>query len=715
MKDIRKDILVRVSLVYLGLLLFAGLILTRAVYIQSFEDPKLLEMSRNQELQVFTVDAVRGNICADDGTLLAVSVPIFEIRMDLAADSITDAIFRQGVDSLAISLASLFKDRSSGEYRDLLWEGRRNKERFVLIKRGVTYPELNRLRTFPILRRGRFKGGLIAIPKYRRELPFKTLARRTIGYESGEGQKKVFVGLEGSFSEALQGVGGQRMMRRVGQGAWMPVDDGSQVEPQNGHDVITTLNVRIQDIAETALRRELIADSADHGCVMVMEVATGHVKAIANFGRTSKGTYEEVFNYAVGESSEPGSTFKLASFLVAYDDGKVEPSTPVATGQGITFYAGRKMEDSHKGGYGTISAQEVFEMSSNVGTSRIIYDAYHTNPQQYIDGLYRLGIQRKLNLQIGGEGNPYIKTTKSKYWSALSLPWMSIGYEVALAPVHILTLYNAVANNGVMVKPLFVKEIRKNGQTVETIPTEVLNPQIASRATLVRVQQMLEGVVEHGTATNIKNPVYAIAGKTGTAQLAHNNRGYQQNTRQVRYKGSFVGYFPSRAPRYSIIVVIVNPKKGKYYGGAIAAPVFREIADKIYASQPDICNPLSRDTMMALIPSAHIGRMQDTEQVLTALGIRTSQPGTATPWVRPAGGDDRVALTPLAISRYTMPDVRGMGLKDAIFLLEQLGLRVIVSGKGTVTAQSVPPGKMIQKGSTVMITLQIKSIQTASL
>ncbi len=707
MKDIKKDILLRVSLVYIGILLFASLILARAIYIQSFEDPKLLEMAREQEMEVFTVEAIRGNICSDDGTLLAVSSPIFEIRMDLAADSITDVVFRKGVDSLALGLSRLFHDKSKAEYLDILWEGRRNGERYMLIKRSVTYPELDKLRTLPIFRRGKYKGGLIAIPKYRRELPFRTLARRTIGYETGSGNKRVFVGIEGSFNGPLEGKGGQRMMRRVGGGAWLPVDLENQVEPEHGQDVITTLNVEIQDIAETALKRELIADSADHGCVMVMEVPTGHVKAIANFGRTGQGTYEEIFNYAIGESSEPGSTFKLASFLVALDDGRVEPGTPVATGKGVIFYAGGRMEDSHHGGYGTIPASEVFEKSSNVGTSMIIYQAYKSNPQQYIDGLYRIGINRKLNLQIDGEGNPYIKNTKSRFWSSLSLPWMSIGYEVALAPVHLLTLYNAVANNGIMVKPLFVREIRKNGQVTQQFPAEVINSSIASPKTLSGVRQMLEGVVEHGTATNIRTPLYRIAGKTGTVQIAKNDRGYGKNTKQVEYKGSFVGYFPADNPRYSIIVVIVNPKKGKYYGGSVAAPVFREIADKIYASRPDICLPLLPDSAGHRLPFSAAGRQQDLKLVLSTLGIPAVQTDHSAPWVKPYTSDNRIDLTPLAVSRFIMPDVRGMGLRDALFLLEQLGMNVIVSGRGTVVRQSVAPGTMIRKEMPVMIELKV--------
>jgi len=669
-KDIKKDILLRVYLVYLGIFLFGLIIIGRAVFIQSFEKSELTEMAKKQELCMFEVDAIRGNICADDGTLLAVSVPIFDVRMDVVTDSITDRVFNRNVDSLSICLSQLFKDRTVSEYKDMLWEGRRNKDRFLLIQRDVTYPDLEKMRKFPIFRRGKYMGGLIIVPQYRRELPYKSLARRTIGYENEASVNRIYLGLEGSFSQYLQGINGQCLKRRVGGGSWMPVDPDNQVEPQNGADIITTLDVNMQDFAECALRKELITDSADYGCVILMEVKTGYVKAIVNLGRTKDGKYDEILNYAIQDCAEPGSTFKLASFLVALEDGKVDLSTPVNTGNGMTLYSGRKMEDSHKGGYGTITAEQVFEKSSNVGTSKMIYTAYADSPQKYIDGLYRLGINRPLNLQISGEGKPYIKNTKSRYWSSLSLPWMSIGYEVALAPIHLITLYNSIANDGVMVKPLFVKEIWKNGIVVERFSPVIINPKVASPSTIRKIQTMLQGVVEKGTAVNIRTPVYKIAGKTGTAQIAHNNKGYRQDTKQVKYKGSFVGYFPADDPKYTCMVVIVNPKKGKYYGGAISAPVFREISDKLYSHRPDILIPLPKDTGSNTLGYMHYN-------------------------------------IPKNVTRGFMPDVTGLGLKDAMYLLEQQGLNVLVNGKGTVVRQSIPPGYLITKGTPVVLDLQL--------
>lgn len=705
--DIKKDILSRVSLVYIGILLFGILIITRAIMIQSLKDPRLLDISRKQEMKVFVVEAIRGNIYSDDGSLLAVSVPHFDISMDLAVDSLTDKVFRDGVDSLAMLLSALFKDKTSSEYLDMLWDARRNKARNLIIQKDIRYHALRQLTRFPIFRRGQFRGGLIVKTRYEREWPYQTLARRTIGYEPQEGAVGFPVGIESSFAKELEGIDGQQIVRRVGKSDWMPISTEDQIEPQNGHDIISTLNVEIQDITESALRKALITDSADHGCAMVMEVSTGYVKAIANLGRTYKGTYEEILNYAIGESGEclePGSTFKLASFLVVMEDGKVEPSTPIATGNGTVYYSGRKMSDAHQGGFGTITAQEVLEKSSNVGTSKIIYNAYATKPGQYIDGLYRIGINRKLNLQIPCEGIPYIKNTKSKYWSSISIPWMSIGYEVKLAPVHLLTLYNAVANNGTMVKPLLVSEVRSNGKTIQHFPPQVINPKIASSSTITKVKMMLEGVVEHGTANNIRTSIYRIAGKTGTAQIAQKNLGYRKNN-QVQYTSSFVGYFPADNPRYSIIVTITNPKKGKYYGAAIAAPVFREIADKLYASQPDIICPLPNDSLSKL-PFAHNGKQQDLQEIFGALDIPVIRAAYQSQWTSPANNIRSVAFKPMPVSQSMMPDVRGMGMKDALYLLEQLGVKVMVSGKGTVVRQSIPAGTMIRKGMEVMLELK---------
>ena len=713
-QDIRKGILTRVYLVYIGILLFGLAVLGRAFYIQNFEKKQLLEMAKKQEMKVFPIDAIRGNILSDDGTLLAVSIPIFELRMDLYADSLTDEVFKNGVDSLAICLSTMSKDQSPIQIKDRLWEARRNQDRYFLIKRDVTYPELKKIRTFPIFKRGKYKGGLIVIPQWDRDLPYKSLAKRIIGYEKGEGANKVYVGLEGKFTKDLEGVGGSRLMRRTGGSNWMPVDIESQVEPQNGLDIVTTIDIELQDMAEAALRKELVADSADHGCLVVMEVKTGYVKAMVNLGRTKKGTYEEVFNYAIAEANEPGSTFKLASFLVALDDGKIELNTPIQVGNGIVYFAGHKIQDSHPPTASVYTAQQVFEKSSNAGTAKMIYANYANDPQKYIDGLYRLGLNKLLNLQIDGERAPYIKNTKSKYWSDLSLPWIAYGYEVALAPIHLITLYNAIANKGKMVKPLFVKEILKNGVAVKTFKPVVLNPQIVSPATVEKAFTLMEGVVLRGTGTVIASPIYRIAGKTGTAQLAQNNRGYNQGTKNVRYKGSFCGFFPVEDPRFTMMVLIVDPKKGKYYGGAVAAPVFRQISDRLYARQEDIKFPFRKDSINSPVPFAHTGRQADLNEAYTVLGYSTSKVDVRASWTQVVQDGGRIVLFPSKVSRNLMPDVSGMGLKDAMYILEQMGMNVVVNGRGSVVSQSVKPGTFVSKGMPVVLELQGPGIKPKS-
>jgi cell division protein FtsI (penicillin-binding protein 3) len=704
MKEVKKDILLRVYVVYFGILIFGLAIIGKAIYIRSSEGKELLEKARRQEMRFFPVDAIRGNICADDGTLLAISIPIFDVRMDVSSDLITDDLFKSKVDSLANHLAKLFNDKKASDYKNLLWEGKRNGDRYLLIHRDVTYPQLRQMRKFPILKLGTYKGGMIVVPQFQRELPFKDLARRTIGYENSESAQKVYVGLEGSFGNNLQGTGGKRLMRRVGNGSWMPVDIENEVEPQNGDDIITTLDINLQDLAESALRKELIADSANHGCAIVMEVKTGYIKAIINLGKSPNGNYDEIFNYAIAESSEPGSTFKLASFLVGLEDGKISLDEPVNLGNGSMNYHGRIMTDAHKM-TGILLAHQVFEKSSNVGTSKLIYNAYADDPQKYIDGLYRMSINLPLNLQIGGEGSPYIKNTKSKWWSAVSLPWMAIGYEVAITPLQTLTLYNAVANNGEMVKPLFVREIRRNGQVIQSFQPIVINPHISSQSTIQKARMLLEGVVERGTGTFLKNPLYKVAGKTGTAQIAMNNKGYGQGTKNIKYKGSFVGYFPADHPKYSIIVVINNPSKGKYYGGAVAAPVFKEIADHIFATLHDIDNPPPRDTSLQIIPRSNAGAEKDLEEAYSWLNITTKSLNPAAQWAIPVSNSKSVVLLPSAIYKGTMPDVTGMGVKDAVFLLEQMGIRVVLNGKGNIVKQSINPGRMYLQGSVVILDL----------
>ncbi|MCF8296384.1 MAG: transpeptidase family protein [Saprospiraceae bacterium] len=700
MKKVKKDILWRVYLVYFFMLAFGIAIISRVMFIQFAEGDIWKEKALKETVKEFDIKAIRGTIYASDGSVLATSVPIFDIRMDVASPLIPDSVFNRDIDSLSIYLANMFGDRHWRTYKSNLKSARRNGNRYHLVKRNVQYEQLKKLRKFPIYRRGNNRGGLIAIIKDRREMPFKLLAQRTIGFW----RKGYNVGLEGAYSKELQGVNGKKLMQKTARGSWKPLNDESLVEPEHGKDIISTIDINIQDVAESALKRQLIRHGADHGCAILMEVQTGAIKAIANLKLdTSSGNYYETYNYAVGASSEPGSTFKLASLLVALEDGKFDLDDTVNTGDGTTMYYDRKMEDSHKGGYGKVNVQRAFEVSSNVGVSKLIYKAYSKNPQEFIDGLSRLGINKPLGIEIKGEGQPKIKSPKDKKeWSGVTLPWMSIGYELAITPLQTLALYNAVANDGKMIKPMFVTQIKQTGKTLKTFEPIVLNEAICSPATIKKAKIMLEGVVERGTATNLKNPIYKIAGKTGTAQIAAGSGGYNK----TNYKASFVGYFPADKPKYSCIVVINNPTSGIYYGGSVAGPVFKEIADKVYATELEIQENHDTISNESSVPLVRTGYQDELLKIYSTIDFETSRSNPTANWVKTSNDHDLVKLQTKRIKYGFVPDVIGMSAKDAVFLLEDLGLNVKMIGKGKVKKQSIVPGTRIIAGTSIIIELK---------
>jgi cell division protein FtsI (penicillin-binding protein 3) len=681
-------------------LVFGIAILVQVFRIQVVQGQEWIAMAESQTLAYKNIEALRGNIFADEGSLLATSLPTYEIRMDLKAEALTDEIFYKGIDSLAIELSNLFNDKSAREYKLELERARKAGERYHLIKRKVTYLELKKLRDFPIFRRGRYKGGFLYVQKNERVRPFKLLAARTIGYDR-EGQKPV--GLEGAYDNVLKGTSGKRLMQKIAGGVWMPVNDENEVEPQDGADLYTSIDINIQDVAEHALMKQLIKHNSDHGCVVLMEVETGFVKAIANLSRNPDGSYSENYNYAIGESTEPGSTFKLVSLVAAMEDGFIDLDDSVDTQGGQVQFYDRIMKDSHEGGYGKISVQRVFEVSSNVGTSKLIQKYYGKNPQQFIDRVAKFHINKPLDLEIYGEGLPRIKTPKDKDWYGTTLPWMSIGYECRLTPLQILTFYNAIANDGKMVKPLFVKEIRKHGRLVKKMSVQVISESICSKQTIKKAKKMLEGVVENGTASNLKNATYKIAGKTGTAQIANEKYGYKYESK-VSYQASFCGYFPADNPKYSCIVVVNAPSNNVYYGNLVAGPIFKEIADKVYATNLKIHPPLTEEKQLALVPISKNGNKEDLQKVLEKLNVK-SEGRTNEAWVKTHAKENTVEIESINISSNVIPNVVGMSLKDAVFILENKGLLVKVIGKGTIRNQSIPAGQPIVKGN--IITLEL--------
>lgn len=703
--SLKKEIVWRVGVIYIIMLAFAILVVGKIFYLQMIEGGKWKEKAQTLTLKDITIESNRGDILAADGRLLASSVPYYEIRMDTRSTGMDDHTFNSNIDSLAMKLSELFKDKSAAEYKNELVTARRNGERFHLIKRRVNYNQLKELKKFPIFRLGQYKGGFIALQTNLRIQPHVSLASRTIGYTTkGEGGN--VVGIEGAYDEELKGVEGVRLMQRINGNIWMPVHDGNEVEPKDGKDVVTTIDVDLQDVAESALLRQLLRQEAHHGTAVLMEVSTGEIKAIANLERNSKGEYKESYNYAIGESRAPGSTFKLASAIALLEDGYVDLDDTVSTGDGKVVYYDKPITDTKRGGHGTITFREVIEVSSNVGISKLITRYYTGKEEKFINRLYSMNLNNRLGIEIKGEGEPEIKYPGDKLWSGVTLPQMSIGYEVRLTPLQMLTFYNAIANDGKMVKPKFVKGLMYHGDLVETFDTEVLKQSICSRSTLRKVQEMLEGVVEQGTATNIRNNNYKIAGKTGTAQIANEESGYSDKSK-ISYQASFVGYFPADNPKYSCIVVVNAPSRNVYYGNLVAGPVFKEIADKVYATNFEMHESLNLARANAndeiKIPYTKNSHKEELKYALTDLGIDVNDDEVVTNWVLTTKLDSCVKLRNRTIEENLMPNVKGMGAKDALFILENLGLSVELKGRGTILNQSIKPGTRISKGDLVVL------------
>lgn len=690
--NIKTDILLRAYISFGVMVVIAVAVIYKLFTVQVVEGDKWRAMQDSLSTRYVTVEPARGNIYSVDGKLLATSVPEYDIRMDLFAPGIeSDDVFYSKVDSLSSSLSRFFGDKPSSQYSRLLRDARKRKNRYFLIKRNVSYQQMKSLRDFPIFNLGKYKGGMIAEQKNKRILPFKTLANRTIGYKNENVQP---VGLEGAYSEYIDGVGGRRLVQRIAGGVWMPVNEDFDIDPVDGADIVSTININMQDITQTALYNQLIKSNADNGCAVLMEVQTGEIRAVANFTRVREGVYEEKFNYAIAQSAEPGSTFKLASYLVALDDGKIDTSDIVDTGDGTYRVHRHTIRDSHHGGYGKISVKQAFGVSSNTAITKLINTHYKESPAAFTKRLHAMQMDKKLGLQIPGEGSPLIKTPASKSWSGLSLTQMSWGYELKMTPLQMLVLYNAVANDGKMISPLFVREIRKVGNTVKTFKARVINEQIASKTTIGKLKGMLEEVVENGTGKGIKNPLFKIAGKTGTAQMASGTRGYSDR----KYQASFAGYFPADNPKYSMIIVIQNPRNG-YYAASTAGPVFADIAEKIYASDFDMYQK-TPVVQLANVDSPQIknGSHEASKIVANAFGL---SPAVLHPV------SDKANFTDISDVQIGMvPDVLGMGLKDALYYLGNAGYRVIVNGSGKVINQAIAAGIKHPQTEPVLIELR---------
>ena len=660
-----KQMSYRIYLVAFGIFLMAMAVVFKLSRIQWVEGAHYRKLAAEQTVKDFVIPANKGNIYSSDGSLLATSIPNYTIRFDAVAPKQED--FDKNVKGLADSL-SVMLGKPSSYYHSELRKAHANKNRYYLLAKGLSYTEYMRLKTFPLFNLGTYKGGMITEQKTVREHPIGKIAERTIGYErvkpNGELDGK---GIEWSFRKYLNGKDGKVSKQKIAKGQWKPIRDVNEVDPQDGYDVISTIDVYIQDIAHHALLKQLELYEADHGCVVVMETQTGHVKAISNLGRANDGSYYETVNYAVAESHEPGSTFKLVDLIALLDDNKVDTSQVYDSRGGEITYYGRKVRDSHKGGYGKISLARGFEVSSNTVLVQAVYENYKNNPKEFVDRIDRMGLNEPLGLPFQGEGKPFIPQPGEKGWSGIALPWMAYGYGVSVTPLQTLALYNAIANNGEMVKPIFVSEIKEWNKTIKKYNKQVINPKICSQETVKKIKAVLENVVKKGTGSKLYSKDFSMAGKTGTAQV-----NYSRGKDEMYYASSFVGFFPSDKPKYSCIVVVHKPNtaKNNYYGADVAGPVFKRIAQKIFTDAPstnEIKNLNKKINKQEVAYSVYNDKINSEKKVL--------------------------------------PNLKGMAGMDAIALLENLKIKVKIIGTGKVKKQSIQPGEALEKVKTITLEL----------
>ncbi len=662
-----KYISYRIYLVAFAIFLMAIAIAVKLTNIQWVEGDYYRKLAKERTVKNFVIPANKGNIYSADGSLLATSIPNYEIRFDAVAPKAE--AFEKNVKSLSDSLASVL-GKPSNFFENELRKARANKNRYYLVARKLSYTQYSKIKGFPLFNLGAYKGGIIIEQETVREHPIGKIAERTIGYdridESGQLKR---VGIEGAFGKYLNGKDGKILKQKIAKGQWKPIRDVNEVDPRDGYDVISTIDVYIQDIAHHALLKQLEEYGAEHGCVVVMETKTGQVKAISNLGRDEKsGNYYETINYAVAESHEPGSTFKLVDMIALLDDNKVDTSKVYDSHGGVVTYRGDKVRDSHEGGYGKISLGKGFEVSSNTILVQAVVENYKNNPQQFIDRINKMGLNKPLGLPFQGEGKPIVHQTSDKNWNPNILPWMAFGYSVAMTPLQTLTLYNAVANNGEMVKPQFVSEIKEWNKTIKKYDKQIINPKICSDGTIKKLKALLSNVVKRGTGAKLYSKDFSMAGKTGTAQANYGKNGGNDK----HYISSFVGFFPAEHPKYSCIVVVhaPNTSMNNYYGADVAGPVFKRIAQKIFTDAPstnEIKN-LNR-------------KIQKQENNYDSYFVKSEK------------------------KMQLIPNVKGMSGMDAVALLGNLGIKVKVTGVGKVKKQSLAAGQNIVKNTTILLEL----------
>lgn len=709
--DIKKAILRRVRVLYM-LFFMAGIaIVGKILYIQygpSGDD--LRKQARTITYERVAIEADRGDILARDGRILATSVPTYEIRMDFAAQGLPDSVFNRQVDSLAYCLAGFFRDKSAAAYKNMLVNAHSNKSknRYVLISPfRVNHLDIKEISSFPIFRRGTNRGGFIPVQINQRLRPHGSMAARTIGMVNQSGVK---VGIEGAFDSVLRGVDGNVLKQRISGSFWIPVADDLNVDPVSGIDVVTTLDIDIQDVAENALRRMLELADADWGTAVLMEVATGEIRAMTNLTRSGPGRITEDFNYAIGRNTNPGSTFKLASLMALLDDAGASLDETYDMPGGTARIGPVTVTDSHAE-VGPRTLRYIFEHSSNIGFAKAVNKYYKDDPKRFVERIYKMGLALPLDLQIPGAPDPIIRRPGDRWWDGMSLTMMAYGYALEITPLRTLVLYNALANNGRMMSPLLVKELRQYGQTLRTYRAEEMVSAVASPGVVKQVQAAMQSVVDEGTAGVLRNPYYKVAAKTGTAQIAQGRGGYTDRFGGRHYLATMVGYFPADNPKYTCIVAIKTYNgpghRRAYYGAQISGPVFRAIADRVYAQHTDWQIPVSiRKEKLTEQPAVKMGRYDEIREVSRAMhipyeGNSGDQWRTYLPRVDSTGRGTTALLTGTGV----VPSVVGMGLKEALYLLESEGLAVTFSGRGHVIRQSVRGGSVVARGATVNLQL----------
>lgn len=697
--DRKTDLLKRVYLVMAVFILVGVFLFARVYKISIIEGDKWRAQGDSLYLKFFDIEAERGNILSDDGSFLATSIQFFDIRVDLNSSGMKTSDFEDNIDSLAICLSKYVDPtRTSVQWKNFLIQQKKAGSRWTLIKTKATYKEMEMIKKFPLLRLGHNKGGLILEKRIERQKPFKHLANRTIGEYRNNAQ---MVGLEGYYDQYLKGEQGKIARYKTGVNTWLPANDLTEILPRSGSDIHTTLNIGIQDVAHSSLLNALEYHQADNGVAIVMEVETGAIKAIVNLRKSSNGGYAEIYNDAVGSAIEPGSTMKLATMMALLEDQKVDLDESVLLGYGQGQFCNRIIHDSEPHEFKETTARHAFEISSNVGMARLVTDKYKKSHEEakFIARLRQFHLDKSTGIEIKGEADPFIKdayATKDK-WSCLSLPWMSFGYELSMTPLQIANFYNAVANNGRMMKPYLVSKIQKGTKIEQQFSPVVLDDAIASQATIQAAHRLLEGVMLNGTGRKIKLP-FAVAGKTGTSQTNYSDK----SASRTKYQSSFAGYFPANNPKYTCLVMVNNPTKNGFYGSKVAGPVFREIALKCMNRIPEYVE--SEIETSNSIPKYRRGYNLDYENILTQLNmpynsIHGSEFSILT------STNDTLELKGQATSNEKVPNVESMTLRDALYLLENKGYEVVSSGLGRVVDQIPKPGEYA-KENRIQITLK---------